>query len=30
LNRKGLKEACEILFRSEAEEKLQEYITSVG
>tara|TARA_B110000967_G_scaffold171033_1_gene181321 strand:+ start:238 stop:516 length:279 start_codon:yes stop_codon:yes gene_type:complete len=26
---KGLKEACEILFGSEAEEKIQEYINSV-
>ena len=30
LNGKGLKEACEILFGSEAEEKLQEYVDSVG
>ena len=30
LDGKGLKEACEILFGSEAEEKLQEYINSVG
>ncbi len=29
LNGKGLKEACEILFGSEAEEKLQKYIDSV-
>jgi glycerol-3-phosphate dehydrogenase len=29
LNSKGLKEACEILFGSEAEEKLQKYIDSV-
>ena len=29
LNGKGLKEACEILFGSEAEEKLQEYVNSV-
>jgi hypothetical protein len=30
LNSKGLKEAYEIFFGSVAEEKLREYITSVG
>jgi alpha-glycerophosphate oxidase/glycerol-3-phosphate dehydrogenase len=30
LNAKGLKEACEILFGSDAEEKMLEYIDSVS
>ena len=27
---KGLKEVCEVLFEDKAEERLQEYIDSVG